>query len=55
MKTIELPIEAQTHGYSQHILNNYMEQEVSSFSFNFTYHIFRSHQSNIILKNIMEI
>lgn len=27
VKTIELPIEAQTHGYSRHDLNIYMEQE----------------------------
>lgn len=30
VKTIELPIEAQTHGYSQSELNNYQEQEVYS-------------------------
>ncbi|CAB3224942.1 unnamed protein product [Arctia plantaginis] len=27
VKTIELPIDAQTHGYSKHELNTYMEQE----------------------------
>ncbi|XP_053599768.1 97 kDa heat shock protein isoform X2 [Plodia interpunctella] len=27
VKTIELPIDARTHGYSQHDLNTYMEQE----------------------------
>ncbi|XP_052738179.1 97 kDa heat shock protein [Bicyclus anynana] len=27
VKTIELPIDARTHGYSQHDLNNYLEQE----------------------------
>jgi hypothetical protein len=30
MKTLELPIEAYTHGYSQAELNNYMELEVST-------------------------
>lgn len=30
IKTVELPIDARTHGYSQHELNTYMEQEVSS-------------------------
>jgi hypothetical protein len=29
VKTMELPIEAYTHGYSQAELNNFMEQEVS--------------------------
>jgi TATA-binding protein-associated factor Taf7 len=29
VKTVELPIEAYTHGYSQTELNNYMELEVS--------------------------
>jgi hypothetical protein len=29
VKTVELPIEAHTHGYSQTELNNYMELEVS--------------------------
>lgn len=27
VKTVELPIDAQTHGFSQHELNSYMEQE----------------------------
>lgn len=30
VKTIELPIDAETHGYSKHELNTYMEQEVSN-------------------------
>jgi hypothetical protein len=30
VKTVELPIEAHTHGYSQTELNNYMELEVSN-------------------------
>lgn len=35
VKTVELPIEAQTHGYSQSELNSYMEQEVCNiYSFN---------------------
>lgn len=29
IKTINLPVEALTHGYSQLDLNNYIEQEVS--------------------------
>jgi hypothetical protein len=33
VKTVELPIEAHTHGYSQTELNNYMELEVSESSF----------------------
>ena len=33
VKTMELPIETHTHGYSQTDLNNYMEQEVSQSSF----------------------
>lgn len=28
VKTIELPIDAQTHGFPKHELNGYMEQEV---------------------------
>lgn len=28
VKTIELPIDAQTHGLAKHDLNGYMEQEV---------------------------
>lgn len=28
VKTIELPIDAQTHGLGKHDLNGYMEQEV---------------------------
>lgn len=28
VKTIELPIDAKTHGFSRHELNSYMEQEV---------------------------
>lgn len=32
VKTVELPIEAYTHGYSQAELNNYMELEVSNKS-----------------------
>lgn len=30
VKTVELPIEAYTHGYSQAELNNYIELEVST-------------------------
>jgi hypothetical protein len=30
LKTVDLPIEAHTHGYSQAELNNYMELEVST-------------------------
>lgn len=33
VKTVELPIEAHTHGYSRIELNNYMELEVSQSSF----------------------
>lgn len=33
VKTVELPIEAHTHGYSQTELNLYMEMEVSLSSF----------------------
>lgn len=31
VKTVELPIACETHGYSQHELNSFMEQEVFIF------------------------
>jgi len=37
VKTVELPIEAHTHGYSQTELNHYMEMEVSVS--NFLWHV----------------
>lgn len=32
VKTVDLPIESYTHGYSQVDLNNFLEQEVMDFN-----------------------